>query len=146
MNERRRNEIRIGVGGILFAISILLPKLLDSYALVRATCAPPLPEDTSIKAQCETQAIGTIPVFTMAIAFSTALMVLFFVSMLSPTIGRFNRFLTDPGTDSRATVLFQIPWKALSLSKIYRNESQKLQRYLPPLSRYHPHCSVIATL
>ena len=103
MNERRRNEIRIGVGGILFAISILLPKLLDSYALVRASCTSPLLEDMSIKAQCQERAIETIPMFTMAIALSAALMVLFFVSMLSPTIGRFNRFLTDPGTDSRAT-------------------------------------------
>lgn len=101
MNDKYRNKIRIGVGGILFVISILLPKLLDSYALVRATCAPPLPEDTSIKAQCETQAIGTIPVFTMAIAFSTALMVLFFVSMLSPTIERFISWLTGDGTNAR---------------------------------------------
>jgi hypothetical protein len=101
MNDKYRNKIRIGVGGILFVISILLPKLLDSYALVRATCAPPLPEDTSIKAQCETQAIGTIPVFTMAIAFSTALMVLFFVSMLSPTIERFISALTGDGADEK---------------------------------------------
>lgn len=101
MNDKYRNKIRIGVGGILFVISILLPKLLDSYALVRATCAPPLPEDTSIKAQCETQAIGTIPVFTMAIAFSTALMVLFFVGMLSPTIERFISALTGDGADEK---------------------------------------------
>ena len=101
MNDRYRNKIRIGVGGVLFAISIFLPKLLDSYALVRATCAPPLPEDTSIKAQCQEQAIGTIPVFTMAIAFSTALMVLFFVSMLSPTIERFISSLTCDGADER---------------------------------------------
>ena len=101
MNDKHQNKIRIGVGGILFVISILLPKLLDSYALVRATCAPPLPEDTSIKAQCETQAIGTIPVFTMAIAFSTALMVLFFVSMLSPTIERFISALTGDGADEK---------------------------------------------
>lgn len=101
MNDGYQSRIRSGVGGILFVISILLPKLLDSYALVRATCAPPLPEDTSIKAQCETQAIGTIPVFTMAIAFSTALMVLFFVSMLSPTIERFISWLTGDGTNAR---------------------------------------------
>lgn len=34
MNDKYWNIIRIGVGGILFVISIFLPKLLDSYALV----------------------------------------------------------------------------------------------------------------
>ena len=101
MNDKYRNKIRIGVGGILFAISILLPKLLDSYALVRANCTGPLPKDVYIKAQCQEQAIETIPMFTMAIAFSAALMVLFFVSMLSPAVERFISSLTNPGTDSR---------------------------------------------
>ena len=36
--------------------------------------------------------------------------------------------------------------KALSLSKIYRNGSQKLWCGLPALNRYHPHGRVIATL
>ena len=101
MNDKYRNKIRIGVGGILFVISILLPKLLDSYALVRANCTGPLPKDVYIKAQCQEQAIETIPMFTMAIAFSAALMVLFFVSMLSPAVERFISSLTNPGTDSR---------------------------------------------
>ena len=34
MNDKYWNKIRIGVGSILFVISIFLPKLLDSYALV----------------------------------------------------------------------------------------------------------------
>ncbi|WP_315580375.1 hypothetical protein [uncultured Actinomyces sp.] len=101
MNDKHQNKIRIGVGGILFVISIFLPKLLDSYALVRATCAPPLPEDTSIKAQCQQRALETIPIFAMTIAFSAALMVLFFVSMLSPTIERFISSLTCDGADER---------------------------------------------
>ena len=101
MNDKYRNKIRIGVGGIRFVISILLPKLLDSYALVRANCTGPLPKDVYIKAQCQEQAIETIPMFTMAIAFSAALMVLFFVSMLSPAVERFISSLTNPGTDSR---------------------------------------------
>ena len=101
MNDRYRNKIRIGVGGILFAISIFLPKLLDSYALLRASCTSPLPKNVCIKAQCQAQAIETIPMFTMAIAFSAALMGLFFVSMFSPTIERFISSLTGHGTDSR---------------------------------------------
>lgn len=100
MNDKYRNEIRIGVGGILFLISIFLPKLLDSYALVRASCTSPLPKDVCIKAQCQERAIETIPMFTMALAFSAALMVLFFVNMFSPTVERFISSQTgdDTGT------------------------------------------------
>lgn len=102
MNDKYRNKIRIGVGGILFIIGILLPKMLDSYALVRASCMSSLPKDAYIiEAQCQERAIETIPMFTMAIGFSAALMVLFFVSMLSPAIERFISSLTNPGTDSR---------------------------------------------
>ena len=103
MNDKYRNKIRIGVGGILFVISIFLPKMLDSYALLRATCTSPLSEDTPFKEQCQEQAIETIPMFTMAIAFAATLALLFFVSLLSPTIERFISSLTDPGADSRTT-------------------------------------------
>ena len=101
MNDKYRNEIRIGVGGILFIISIFLPNMLSSFALLRAMCTRPLPEGTCIKEQCQTQAIETIPMFTMAIAFSAALAVLFFVSMFSPTIERFISSLTGDGTNAR---------------------------------------------
>ena len=101
MNDKYRNKIRIGVGGILFIISIFLPNMLNSYALLRATCASPLPEEASIKGQCQERAIEIIPMFTMAIAFSAALTVLFFVSMLSPTVERFISSLTGDGTNAR---------------------------------------------
>lgn len=39
--------------------------------------------------------------------------------------------------------LFQMFWKALSLSEIYQNKSQKLQCSLPTLNRYHPQYGVI---
>lgn len=101
MNDKYRNEIRIGVGGILFIISIFLPNMLDSYALLRAMCTYPLPEGTCIKEQCQTQAIETIPMFTMAIAFTAALAVLFFFTMFSPTIERCISSLTGDGTNAR---------------------------------------------
>ena len=101
MNDKYRNEIRIGVGGILFIISIFLPNMLSSFALLRAMCTRPLPEGTCIKEQCQTQAIETIPMFTMAIAFSAVLLVQFFFSMLSPTIERFISWLTGDGTNAR---------------------------------------------
>lgn len=97
MNDKYRNKIRIGVGGILFIIGILLPKMLDSYELLRASSTSLLPEEAPIKEQ----AIETIPMFTMAIAFAATLALLFFVSLLSPAIERFISSLTGDGTDER---------------------------------------------
>lgn len=101
MNGKYRNEIRIGVGGILLIIGIFLPNMLSSFALLRAMCTNPLPEGTCIKEQCQTQAIGWIPMFTMALAFSAALAVLFFFTMLSPAVARFISWLTGDGTNAR---------------------------------------------
>ena len=96
MNGKYRNEIRIGVGGILLIIGIFLPNMLNSYALLRATCMGLQPN-----AQCEERVIEMIPVFTMAIAFSAALAVLFFFTMLSPAVARFISWLTGDGTNAR---------------------------------------------
>ena len=101
MNDKHRNEIRIGVGGILFIISIFLPNMLSSFALLRAMCTRPLPEGTCIKEQGQTQPIETIPMFTMAIAFSAALAVLFFFTIFSSKIERFISRLTGDGTNPR---------------------------------------------
>jgi len=101
MNDKYRNKIRIGVGGILFIISIFLPKLLDSYALVRASCTSPLSKDAYIEAQCQERALETIPMFTMAIAFSAVLLVQFFFSMLSPIIERFISSRTGDGAQTQ---------------------------------------------
>lgn len=101
MNDKHRNEIRIGVGGILFIISIFLPNMLSSFALLRAMCTRPLPEGTCIKEQGQTQPIETIPMFTMAIAFSAALAVLFFFTMFSSKLERFISRLTGDGTNPR---------------------------------------------
>lgn len=101
MNDKHRNEIRIGVSGILFTIGIFLPNMLSSFALLRAMCTNPLPEGTRIKVQCQERAIETIPMFTMAIAFSATLVVLFFFAMLSPMLERFISSITDDGTNAR---------------------------------------------
>ena len=96
MNDDYRNEMRFGVGGVLFIIGIFLPNMLNSYALLRATCMGLQPN-----AQCEERVIEMIPVFTMAIAFSAALAVLFFFTMLSPAVARFISWLTGDGTNAR---------------------------------------------
>lgn len=96
MNDGYQSRIRSGVGGILFIIGIFLPNMLNSYALLRATCMGLQPN-----AQCEERVIEMIPVFTMAIAFSAALAVLFFFTMLSPAVARFISWLTGDGTNAR---------------------------------------------
>lgn len=96
MNDGYQSRIRSGVGGILFIIGIFLPNTLNSYALLRATCMGLQPN-----AQCEERVIEMIPVFTMAIAFSAALAVLFFFTMLSPAAARFISWLTGDGTNAR---------------------------------------------
>ena len=96
MNDGYQSRIRSGVGGILFIIGIFLPNTLNSYALLRATCMGLQPN-----AQCEERVIEMIPVFTMAIAFSAALAVLFFFTTLSPAVARFISWLTGDGTNAR---------------------------------------------
>ena len=96
MNDGYQSRIRSGAGGILFIIGIFLPNTLNSYALLRATCMGLQPN-----AQCEERVIEMIPVFTMAIAFSAALAVLFFFTMLSPAVARFISWLTGDGTNAR---------------------------------------------
>ena len=96
MNDGYQSRIRSGVGGILFIIGIFLPNTLNSYALLRATCMGLQPN-----AQCEERVIEMIPVFTMAIAFSAALAVLFFFTMLSPAVARFISWLTGDGNNAR---------------------------------------------
>lgn len=96
MNDGYQSRIRSGVGGILFIIGIFLPNTLNSYALLRATCMGLQPN-----AQCEERVIEMIPVFTMTIAFSAALAVLFFFTMLSPAVARFISWLTGDGNNAR---------------------------------------------
>ena len=100
MNDKYRNDIRIAVGGILFVISILLPKALDSYVLLRATCTSPVLQDPFVEELCQAVAIETIPMFTMAIAFAATLTLLFFVAMLSPTV---ERLISSPTSDDNET-------------------------------------------
>ena len=130
MNDKYRKEIRMGVGGVLFIISIFLPNMLNSYALLKATCTSPLPE-TCIKEQGQIQAIETIPMFTMAIAFSAALMVLFFVSTFSPTIERFISSRTGDGAQTQQN----LPGQELETAVLPSSAEP-----LPPAANRHIPC------
>ena len=150
MNGKYRNEIRIGVGGILLIIGIFLPNMLSSFALLRAMCTNPLPEGTCIKEQCQTQAIGWIPMFTMALAFSAALAVLFFFTMLSPAVARFISWLTGDGANAReagslsdalegAQTQQNLPGQELETAALSSSADP-----LPPVAKRHSPCGNFA--
>lgn len=135
MNDRYRNEIRIAVGGILFVISILLPKALDSYVLLRATCTSPVLQDPFVEEVCQAVAIETIPMFTMAIAFAATLTLLFFVAMLSPTVERFICSQTGNDTGTQQNLPGQELETAVRLSSA---------EPLPSAVRRNSHCGSFA--
>ena len=132
MNDRYRNEIRIAVGGILFVISILLPKALDSYVLLRATCTSPVLQDPFVEKLCQAVAIETIPMFTMAIAFAATLTLLFFVAMLSPTLERLISSVTGDGTNAREPGL--LPDSLKGAQNQQNLPGQELETAAPPSS------------
>ena len=125
MNDGHQSNIRSGVGGILVIIGIFLPNTLNSYALLRATCTGQLPN-----AQCEERAIEMIPVFTMAIAFSAALAVLFFFTMLSPTLERLISSVTGDGTNAREPGL--LPDSLKGAQNQQNLPGQELETAAPP--------------
>lgn len=76
-NEARRSEINMLHGGVLIIVGILLPKMLDSYSLLRAHC---------YEAQCGNGELGSVMLFEMAIAYAAALAVMFVFGVFSPSI------------------------------------------------------------
>ena len=135
MNDRYRNNIRIGVGGILFVIGILLPKALESYELLRAMCTSRLPEESYAQAGCPAEAIETIPMFTMALAFSAALMVLFFINMFSPAVERFISSQTGDDTGTQQN----LPGQELETAALPSSAEP-----LPPVAQRHSPCGSFA--
>lgn len=148
MNDKHRNEIRIGVSGILFTIGIILPNMLSSFALLKATCTSPLPKAILITAQCQAQAIGTIPMFTMAIAFSAALAVLFFLTLLPPAVARFISRRTGAGTNARESgSLSDSPKGAQNQQNLPGQELETAllpssAEPLPPAANRHSPCGI----
>ena len=126
MNDGYQSRIRSGVGGILFIIGIFLPNTLNSYALLRATCMGLQPN-----AQCEERVIEMIPVFTMAIAFSAALAVLFFFTMLSPAVARFISSRTGDGAQTQQN----LPGQELETAVLPSSAEP-----LPPAANRHIPC------
>lgn len=76
-NEARRPEMNMLHGGILIIVGILLPKMLDSYSLLRAYC---------YEVQCGNGELGSVMLFEMAIAYAAALAAMFVFGVFSPSI------------------------------------------------------------
>ena len=76
-DEVRRAEMNMLHGGVLVIVGILLPKMLDSYSLLRAYC---------YTLKCENGEVGGIVVIEMGISYAAALAVMFVFGVLSPSI------------------------------------------------------------
>ena len=76
-DEARRPEMNMLHGGVLIIVGILLPKMLDSYSLLRAHC---------YEAQCGNGELGSVMLFEMAISYAAALAVMFVFGVFSLSI------------------------------------------------------------
>lgn len=76
-NEARRPEMNMLHGGVLIIVGILLPKMLDSYSLLRAHC---------YQVQCGNGELGSVILFEMAVSYAAALAVMFVFGIVSPSI------------------------------------------------------------
>ena len=75
--ERHQNELTAVVGGVLVIIGILMPKLLESYSILRAYCS---------EGGCASGDVDAIALFEMGIACAAALAAMFVVGLFSESI------------------------------------------------------------
>ena len=75
--ERHQNELTTVVGGVLVIIGILMPKLLESYSILRAYCS---------EGGCASGDVDAIALFEMGIACAAALAAMFVVGLFSESI------------------------------------------------------------
>ena len=77
--EGRRGEINTVVVGTLGVMGILLPRLLESYSILRATCP---------MAQCDSSARNLTFLMEAAIGYAVSLSTMFVLGLFSPEIVR----------------------------------------------------------
>jgi len=75
--ERHRKELTAVVGGVLVIIGIFMPKLLESYSILRAYCS---------KIWCTSEELDTAALFEIGIACAAALSAMFVVGLFSESI------------------------------------------------------------
>ena len=88
--ERHQNELTTVVGGVLVIIGILMPKLLESYSILRAYCSA--------------GDVDAIVLFEMGIACAAALAAMFVVGLFSESIrGLFRSSEVEVSAVSKGT-------------------------------------------
>lgn len=75
--ERQQNQLTTVVGGVLVIIGILMPKLLESYSILRAYCS---------EGGCASGDVDAFALFEMGIACAAALAAMFVVGLFSESI------------------------------------------------------------
>lgn len=75
--ERHQNQLTTVVGGVLVIIGILMPKLLESYSILRAYCS---------EGGCASGDVDAFALFEMGIACAAALAAMFVVGLFSESI------------------------------------------------------------
>ena len=75
--ERHQNQLTTVVGGVLVIIGILMPKLLESYSILRAYCS---------EGGCALGDVDAFALFEMGIACAAALAAMFVVGLFSESI------------------------------------------------------------
>ena len=93
--ERHQNELTTVVGGVLVIIGILMPKLLESYSILRAYCS---------EGGCASGDVDAIVLFEMGIACAAALAAMFVVGLFSESIrGLFRSSEVEVSAVSKGT-------------------------------------------
>lgn len=87
----RRKEMNAVVGGVLIIMGILMPKVLESYSLLRAHC---------YSGRCAPEESSWSILFEMAIAYAASLSMMFVVGLFSSSIMSFicscAQFVSSP--------------------------------------------------
>lgn len=93
--ERHQNELTTVVGGVLVIIGILMPKLLESYSILRAYCS---------EGGCASGDVDAFALFEMGIACAAALAAMFVVGLFSESIrGLFRSSEVEVSAVSKGT-------------------------------------------
>lgn len=99
--EGRRGEINTVVVGTLGVMGILLPKLLESYSILRATC---------LMVQCDSSARNLTFLMEMAIGYAVSLSTMFVLGVFSPGIVRMMTWIGKK-VDDKGVGTFSIAFR-----------------------------------
>ena len=132
--EGRRGEINAVVVGTLGVMGILLPRLLESYSILRATCS---------NAPCDSSARNLTFLMEMAIGYSVSLSTMFVLGVFSPRIIRMMTWIVksidvkgigSSSADSHNGNSIRVPARESAASSDKQNDGIKLPLVSLPTS------------